>query len=595
MSEVSIGVRTSLNVRPRSDVYGRERSALNPTVFILKKCSMLRRRGGLLMALAMAACFAMQISVAEPSSQSSSASNAASDDLVLPMPKSASMAFRPIMVPGPSFWGGEERIVQLGDPDGGMFEGLQRVQISGSFPGAGGEDWVYYLAKYEVTKGQYVSLMGLETLIEESANPQDRELATLTGDRLQAALSEPVSGLGWPAVDAFIHAYNQWLFDPKHADRLSALPQIDGVPGYLRLPTEVEWEFAARGGATALRAGTFGDPLPVSAATLNNYAWHRDNAKAKVRPVGLREPNTLGLHDMHGNVQEFASQRFLPEIWQGKPGGLVARGGSVITSAKELRSSTRSEVGIYRWNDDRKQMEEQKSLTTGMRLAIGSDVIVTPDYWETLKTSYDAYKSSIRSNTPVGLTLEHPVAQGASAVGLAHAGIDELMGKNQELTSELSRIKNYIEQAELKMDQAQQEGARSLAQDALRNATNAAGFLFSATQLEARSVELGEMINEIGNQFQGQLKLVKDKAMEKRQHAAEQVDAYAKRVAELGEYGNTYVDRALEDLSKRDLAERERMALVLVVTHVSRYRVTRRLSTEEWRNDFDERFGTVSQ
>ncbi|WP_295587470.1 SUMF1/EgtB/PvdO family nonheme iron enzyme [uncultured Lamprocystis sp.] len=538
---------------------------------------------------------AAQVNAAEAPAATPANPKPAEGDLTLPMPADTTMVFRPILVPGKSFWGGEERIIQLGDPDGGMFEGLQRVQINGSFPAPGDQGWFYYLGKYEVTKGQYVALMGLDALLAQSGNPKDKELAKLTGQGLQAALSEPLSGIGWPAVEAFVHAYNQWLFDSGHPERLKNLPRLEGVPGYLRLPTEVEWEYAARGGETAIRAGTFGDAIPVPAASLNNYAWHRDNAKAKVRPIGLREPNALGLYDLLGNVQELAAQHFLPEIWQGKPGGLVARGGSVLTPAKELRSAARAEVGIYRWDPDRQRMEEQRSLTTGIRLTIGSDVIVSPNYWQTLQTGYDAYKASIRANTPVGLTLEHPVAQGASAVGMAHAGIDELMSKNQALSTELTRIKSYIEQAEQKMDQAQQESARSLAQDALRNAANAGSFLFGATQMSARAKELEEMVKQLGDRFKDQLKLVKDKAAEKRQNASEQLDAYAKRVAELGEYGNTYVDQALAVLGKRDLSERERTAIVLLANHVAQYRATRRISREAWGNDFEKQYGTVSK
>ena len=521
----------------------------------------------------------------------------ADGDLVLPMPDGSSMVFRPVLVGGASFWGGEERIIQLGDAGGGMFEGLQRVQVSGSFPTPDGQNWLYYLGKYEVTKGHYAAVMGIDSLVANSGDPADRQLQTLSGDALARALSRPLAGLGWAAMESFIHAYNRWLFDPTEPARMEALPRLAGVPGQVRLPTEVEWEYAARGGRVALDAGTFGDPIPVPQQALNGHAWHRGNAKAKVRPVGLREPNPLGLYDMLGNVQEITAQRFLPEMWQGKPGGLVARGGSVLTAPKALRSSARAEVGIYRWDSDRGRMEEQRSLTTGMRLAIGSDVVVSPDQWNALQASYDAYKDSVRADTPVGMTLAHPVAQGVTAMGLAHASLEEVMSRNEALREELGSIKRHIEAAERKLDLAQQEGARSLARDALRNAATAGVFLSGVSRLETRLEELKQLIDALGDghELDDQLRLVKEKSDAQRQNATEQLRAYGERVAELGEYGESYVDRAVDDLGRRELAAAERLAITLLGSHVRQYRVTRRVSQEDWDNDFQRQFGYKAQ
>lgn len=106
-----------------------------------------------------------------------------------------------------------------------------------------------------------------------------------------------------------------------------------------RLPMEAEWEYAARAGSTAAYA--FGnDP-----ATLDAYAWHSRDLRQVTAPVATKQPNAFGLHDMHGNVQEWVADCYREDYRVPAPRGdcdlRVARGGSWALEPTDLRAARR--------------------------------------------------------------------------------------------------------------------------------------------------------------------------------------------------------------------------------------------------------------
>ncbi len=102
---------------------------------------------------------------------------------------------------------------------------------------------------------------------------------------------------------------------------------------HFRLPTEAEWEWAARAGSPTAFSCT-------DEAQVAELAWFRDNAERKTHPVASKAKNAFGLHDMHGNVAEWAS---LPD---GRP---VACGGSFRDGAKGCGADARREPTAA-WN-----------------------------------------------------------------------------------------------------------------------------------------------------------------------------------------------------------------------------------------------------
>lgn len=78
------------------------------------------------------------------------------------------------------------------------------------------------------------------------------------------------------------------------------IPNSEGF----RLPTEAEWEYACRAGTQGPRYGE-----------LDKIAWYNGNANGHIQPVGLKQPNAWGLYDMLGNVWEWCSDQYDPEVY----------------------------------------------------------------------------------------------------------------------------------------------------------------------------------------------------------------------------------------------------------------------------------------
>jgi len=123
----------------------------------------------------------------------------------------------------------------------------------------------FYLGKFEVAQAQFESVM--------SNNPSPIRSAT-----------NPVEGVTWFEAVQFC----------------TAISEFNGCYG-ARLPTEAEWEFAARAGTNTLYCSG------NSKTDLSSVAWFGDNSGSSPHPVGEKIPNNWGLYDVHGNVWEWCS------------------------------------------------------------------------------------------------------------------------------------------------------------------------------------------------------------------------------------------------------------------------------------------------
>src|SRR5690606_2360169 len=117
----------------------------------------------------------------------------------------------------------------------------------------------------------------------------------------------PQTEISWMDAIRVSDLYNQWLRD-NAADKL---PKEDGLAGFVRLPTEIEWEYAARGGSS-LSSAEFRDVRYPMRGGMNDYEGYAgsQSSNGAVQLMGRLEPNPLGLHDILGNVDEMILEPF---------------------------------------------------------------------------------------------------------------------------------------------------------------------------------------------------------------------------------------------------------------------------------------------
>jgi hypothetical protein len=221
----------------------------------------------------------------------------------------------------------------------------------------------FYMQKTEVTQGQWKAVMGTRPSYFSDC-----------GDTC------PVENVDWNDIQAF----------------LAELNAQDPGKNY-RLPTEAEWEYAARAGTTGDYGGT---------GILDDMGWYADNSSGITHPVARKLPNAWGVYDIHGNVGEWVRDWWSSTYYQycvdngivddpqGPDTGMsrVLRGGRINSAANHTRSAYRS--GYY-------PHPSWRTNDTGFRL-IWSEWAPPPPMWE-LTVSVDGTGTGTVTSEPAGI------------------------------------------------------------------------------------------------------------------------------------------------------------------------------------------------
>jgi Sulfatase-modifying factor enzyme 1 len=383
-------------------------------------------------------------------------------DLVLPMPCGASMAFQKVEVPVDARDPLADRRMRLGQSVNltGYSDYLRSAFLRGPFSERSNVTY-FYIARYELTQGQFRVLQG-------DCAPPTR------ADRIARG------GMSWHDAVTLAKNYTSWLY----LNVPEAVPESNGVRGFLRLPTEVEWEYAARGG-TAVDANAFPELTYFDTGEMRDHALHQGigSGRGRLGAVGVRAANPLGLYDIYGNVEELMLEPYRMNARgrvHGQVGGVVTRGGSVLSEADQIYSAQRTEYPPF----DSQTGHPLRGETFGARFVISAHVATSEAKLAEIQK---------RWGEMVALDPEKSADPATVLADLARAEPD--LARQEQLTELLLGLRRNQDQ----MDIAIQQSARA---SFLAGAAFVEALKTSAEAIEVKAVNIRMLasLQRAGNQ-----------------------------------------------------------------------------------------------
>jgi hypothetical protein len=319
-------------------------------------------------------------------------------DVELPMPCGGKLVLRHVCIPAEGFFGDlrlDLGCVDCGRGNQGFMEGRRKSAVSGPFTrqdlpeawriqltrlaqeGDGrcpppddetATGFYYFIGKYEISNFQWKAVMDAECPGSAGA--------------LTAVDPRPKTGISWFEAVEFTRRYTEWLL----MNSPDSLPHFSGGRfGYIRLPTEAEWEYAARGGhlATEEQLNSV-DFFALKGRPYRDYAVFTEPEAAKpperLAWIGSKCANPLGLFDTAGNAAEMVLDPFRFSLGfrlHGATGGFVVKGGSYRSRRAGIMPGRREEMPFF--------LEDGAFRRRDLGFRVVLSAIVTPrDRYESL-------------------------------------------------------------------------------------------------------------------------------------------------------------------------------------------------------------------